>query len=243
MLDYIYKECMEENDLDYFNERHEALHGFMGARPQPDDADKLPHFIQHNGVDWCTKMAANYARIDLLKPLVEQYGGDVRQEDKLRSDRHRGDSVSNNLLDEVLTHHLYNPSADTTPEGRARVVETVSYLLEKGLSAGLNKDGMENAVRSAYALAFPARVYDEKRAEYDWILAMDSTPHEAFAEPYQLIEQAQPDVVANLQRSFEIESRRLGMQFAREARGKSGDEGTLERVWGRITKALGFDHS
>lgn len=233
-----------DEDLDYLNERHVAIHAFMGASPQVGDEEKLPHFIQHNGVDWCTKLAAMYARIDLLKPLIEVYHGDIHQEIQLLSDRHRGEKIRHNLIDEVLTHHLYSPSADTSPEGRTRFSDTLEYLFQKGLSANLNKDAMENGVRCAYALAFPERVYDEKRPEYDWILAVDDEMPEAFKGAYALIEHYEPQAITDLQKSFEIEKRRLRMEFSREAAAqRSGGEGTLERVWGKISKALGFDHN
>lgn len=233
-----------ENELDYLTERHENLHGFMGAKPQPGDADRLPHFIQHNGADWCVKMAANYARIDLLRPLVEEYGGDIRQEGTLLSDRHRGDRVRNNLINEVLLHHLASPSADKSPEGRERVTQTVEYLLEKGLSAALNKDGLENAVCYAYQLAHPEHTFNPKHPAYDWVLDSMGDKHESFAEPLALIAQHQPEAIASFEKSLEIESRRLRREFSKEAaEQKSGGEGTLERVWGKITKALGFDHS
>ena len=230
-----------EEDTDYFMERHEQLHGFMGAKPQPGDTDQLPHFIQHNGADWCTKMAANYARIDLLKPLVEEYGGDVRQEGTLFSDRHRGDKVRNNLIDEVLSHHLASLSADNSPEGRARVAQTVEYLLEKGLSAALNKDGLENAVFDAYKLAHPEHAFNPKHPAYDWILDSMGEKHTSFPAPLALIAQHQPEAIASLEKSLAIESRRLRMEFTRESAQTKADESSLGRVWQGIKNALGWN--
>ncbi len=216
-----------------------AMHAFMPQEPAAGDWQRVAEFVEDLGADFVLKIAAENARIDLIKPLVAVYGGNLHQTSSVGSDRHKGKRIQENLLSDVLMHYATSPSANRSNAGIERLNLTVEHLLQNGLSAALNRDGLENAVRDAYVLAYPHKVDDRKSPVFDeW--AMRAVSYKPIRGPYGLIKQYQPEAIANLEHGMEVERRRLRLVFRAEAAERREAMGPVSGFFADTWKAVGL---
>lgn len=201
-------------------------------------------YVSKLGADICTRMAAKAARLDMLAPIIDGCGADAHQSREHWSDRSH-EKIRLNLIDEVLDRQLFMSDAEHRAAERERVLETLEFLLERGVATNLNADPFENAVRTAWSLAHPDAARDPAHGGHDSVLSMvgEGAAREAFTEPYALIGKYQPSAVKDLEDAIEREGERLRTQFAaaRDNAPARLDRNTGERMWNRITKALGWD--
>jgi len=148
--------------------------------------------------DFCLRCACTYSNVAAAKILISEHEADLSQGDTLFSDRHPGHEVRNNLLDETLGSYINRPDIDDSLSGKERLAATVELLLQNGVSASLNDDPLETAIACASIIANPARAYDPKSPEYNYLLdafKTSSDPKPGFQKPYELIRQYQPEAI------------------------------------------------
>lgn len=198
----------------------------------PSDSFDLTDSNRNPNVDFCLQSAVTFAQVDKAIILIDEYGADFEMTHELARGNGSNGMITHNLLDQALRSFLYRPDVDHSPAGLERVSQMVEFLLQKGLSAGVNPHPLENSIRDAAVLANPRAAFDPSSPLCDWIV--DDYNRPPFTKPYELIAQYEPRLVAAFEeacKNFKPEDfSDMEVSFTRATHGSKKQPNLIQKI-------------
>lgn len=221
---------------DYSSRVHEFMHS---NHPLDEAGLRELQELASRDASFCLTSACIYAQPDKAAILVDRYGADIQKSYELFSDRHSGQSITHNLLEEALGSYRMRPDVDKSPAGQERLLALMEFLLQRGVSASPNPDPLENPVYDAALLARPHEAFDEDSPEHDWVFAgFHDEILQPFTAPYALIKKYQPQATADYERAVETAWHEQGRTDYKFPEIPQKTEATTTSLSSRLTRKI-----